>query len=287
MDEMLPIVDAHVHLWNPEQFNMLWLKDIPRLNRPYGLQDYREQTQGLPIRAMVYIEVGVEPQEALREARYVVELAREEPRLQAVIAAAPVERGDVVREHLESLVAISPLIKGVRRNIQDETEPDFCLRPDFVAGVRLLMEFKLSFDLCIKHWQLPSVIELVRRCPDTAFVLDHLGKPDIKQQLLDPWQTDLHKLAELPNVVCKISGMVTEADHEGWQPADLEPFINVVLEAFGKDRVLFGSDWPVALLAAPYQRWYETLDALTAHLPVSARRKLWAENALRFYRIRA
>src|SRR5947209_7719733 len=285
MVETLPIVDAHVHLWNPNQFSMPWLADIPRLNRPYGLRDYREQTQGLPIEAIVYIEVGVEPQEALREARHVVELAREEPRLQAIVAAAAVERGESVREYLASLLAISPLIKGVRRNLQDEAEPDFCLQPDFVAGVRLLAEFNLSFDLCIKHWQLPYVIELVRRCPDTAFILDHLGKPGIKQHLLDPWQADLRKLAELPNVVCKISGMVTEADHEGWQPADLEPFINSVLEAFGEERVLFGSDWPVALLASAYRRWYETLGALTARLPVSARRKLWAENARRFYRM--
>src|SRR6266851_185900 len=285
MTEVLPIVDAHVHLWNLEQFSMPWLAGISRLNRPYGLQDYREQTQGLPIIAMVYIEVGVEPQEALREARHVVDLAREEPRLQAVVAAASVERGNAVREHLGSLVAISPLIKGIRRNLQDEVEPDFCLRPDFVAGVRLLAEFKLSFDLCIKHWQLPYIIELVRRCPGTTFILDHVGKPDIKQQLLDSWQADLRKLAELQNVVCKISGMVTEADHEGWQPADLEPFINVVLEAFGEERVLFGGDWPVVLLASSYRRWYETLGALTARLSVSARRKLWAENAQRFYRI--
>ena len=285
MTELLPIVDAHVHLWNPEQFSMPWLAAIPRLNRLYGLQDYREQTRGLPIIVMVYVEVGVEAQEALREAHYVAGLAREEPRLQAIVAAAPVERGVAVREHLASLVAISPLIKGVRRNLQDEAEPDFCLHPDFVAGVRLLAEYNLSFDLCIKHWQLPYVTELVRRCPDTAFILDHLGKPGIKQQLLDPWQVDLRALAELPNVVCKISGMVTEADHEGWQPTDLEPFINVVLDAFGEERVLFGSDWPVALLASPYRRWYETLEALTAHLPVSTNRKLWAENAQRFYRV--
>ncbi|HEX6482428.1 MAG TPA: amidohydrolase family protein [Ktedonobacteraceae bacterium] len=285
MAEALPIVDAHVHLWDPEQFSMAWLAAIPQLNRPYGLQDYREQTQDLPIIGMVYIEVGAEPQEALREAQYVVHLAREEPRLQAVVAAAPVERGEAVREHLEALVTLSSLIKGVRRNLQDEAEPDFCLQPDFVAGVRLLAEYNLSFDLCIKHWQLPSVIELVRLCPDTAFILDHVGKPDIKRQQIDPWQGDLRELAGLPNIVCKISGMVTEADHKGWQPSDLEPFINVVLEAFGEERVLFGGDWPVILLASSYQRWYETVEALTASLPVSSRRKLRAENAQRFYRM--
>jgi L-fuconolactonase len=285
MAEALPVVDAHVHLWNPDQFSMPWLADIPRLNRLYDLQEYREQTQGLPIIGIVYVEVGVTAQAALREARFVVDMAREEPRLQAIVAAAPVERGAAVREHLEALVALSPHIKGVRRNIQDEAEPDFCLRPDFVAGVRLLAEFNLSFDLCIKHRQLPSVVELVRRCPDTAFILDHLGKPDIKHQLLDPWQADLRALAGLPNVACKISGMVTEADHQEWQPADLEPFVNVVLESFGEERVLFGSDWPVALLASSYQRWYETLEALTAHVPLVARRRLWAENAQRFYRM--
>src|ERR1700756_5444204 len=113
MAEVLPIVDAHVHLWNPEQFSMPWLAGIPLLNRPYGLRDYREQTQDLPIIAMVFIEGGVEPREAVREARHVVDFPGKEPGCQAIVAAAPVERGAAVREHLESLVAISPLIKGV------------------------------------------------------------------------------------------------------------------------------------------------------------------------------
>ena len=285
MTEALPIIDAHVHLWNPSQFAMPWLVRAPSLNRPYGLADYWAQTQGLPIHTLVYIEVGVEPQEVLREAQQIVELAQGEPRLQAIVAAAPVERGLAVREHLEALVALSPLVKGVRRNVEDEAGANFCLQPAFIAGVRLLAEFGLSFDLCLKHWQLPAVTELVSRCPDTAFILDHIGKPDIKQGMLDPWQTDLLRLAELPNVACKVSGMVTEADHAAWQLADLAPFLAVVLDAFGEDRILFGSDWPVTLLASGYTRWYETLATFTAHLPLSARRKLWAENARRVYRI--
>jgi len=285
MPEALPVVDAHVHLWNPGQFSMPWLAGVPQLNRSYDLYDYRTQTQNLPVKAIVYIEVGVDPRDALRETRYIADLAREEPRLQAIVAAAPIERGTLVRGHLESLIAVSPLVKGVRRNIQDETDPGFCLRSDFVAGVQMLAEYNLSFDLCIKHWQLPDVIELVRRCPGTAFILDHLGKPAIKQQQLDPWQSDLRRLAALPNVACKISGMVTEADHQHWQPADLVPFINATLESLGEERVLFGSDWPVVLLASPYRHWYETLQALIAHLPLPAKRKLWAENAQNFYRI--
>jgi L-fuconolactonase len=287
MAEMLPIVDAHVHLWNPEQFSMPWLASIPLLNRPYGLQDYRQETQGLPIIGLVYVEVGVEPQEVLLEARYVAALAQQEPRLQAIVAAAPVELGIAVRKHVESLLAISPLIKGVRRNLQDETQPDFCLQPDFVAGVRLLAEYNLSFDLCIRHWQLPAVTELVRRCPDTQFILDHLGKPNVKEHLLDPWRDQLRVLAGLPNVVCKISGLVTEADHTAWKADDLTPYLSHALEVFGEDRIAFGGDWPVILQASPYVRWIETLQAFTASLSLEAQRKFWSENTCRFYRFQA
>jgi L-fuconolactonase len=280
-----PIVDAHVHLWDPGRFRMSWLDGNQKINRPFGLEQYHEHTQGLPIEAMVYLEVAVEPHYTLLEAQWANDLAQREARLRGIVAAAPLEYGEQARAYLEALVAIGPRIKGVRRLLQGESDPEYCLRPGFVRGVQLLPEFGLSFDICIYHPQLPGAIELVRRCSNTSFILDHIAKPNIKAGLLDPWREQMRELAALPNVVCKVSGMVTEADHADWTPEQLAPYVAHVLEVFGEDRVLFGGDWPVALMASSYSRWAETLDALTAHLPDAARRKLWAENARRFYRL--
>ncbi len=173
----------------------------------------------------------------------------------------------------------------MRRLLQGEADPNYCLRPEFVRGARLLPEFGFSFDICIKHHQLAAAVELVRQCPATSFILDHIAKPDIANHLLDPWREQMRDLAALPNVVCKVSGMVTEADQQGWMADDLAPYVAHVLEVFGADRVLFGGDWPVVLLASSHARWVETLDALTTQLAPEARRKLWAENARRFYRL--
>lgn len=276
------IVDSHVHLWDPQRFSLPWLADLPQLNRPHSLEQYDDATQNLPVSGMVYVEVGVTPAETLREAREIAQLAQSEPRIQAIVAAAPLEQGLAVLGYLETLVALGPCIKGVRRNLQDGAQ-DFCLQPDFLQGVRLLREYDLSFDLCIKHQHLPYVTELVRQCPEVTFVLDHIGKPAIKEGQLDPWRMHLKQLATLPNVFCKISGLVTEADHHQWKAADLVPYIQTVLEAFGEDRVMFGGDWPVLLLASSYQRWHETLNRLIGDLSPVAQRKFWGENARRIY----
>ncbi len=281
----LPIVDAHVHLWDPTLFRMPWLDGSRRLNRPYDLADYREQTAGLPVEAIVYLQVEVTPAYALLEARWAAERAASDDLLRAIVAWAPLEDGEACRTYLEALVNISPLIKGVRRVTQGEGDPEFTSRPGFVTAVRMLPTFGLSCDLCLSHPQLRSAIALVRQCPDTQFVLDHIAKPDIKGQLLEPWRARMAELASLPNVCCKISGMVTEADHANWTPDDLAPYLAHVLAVFGEDRVLYGGDWPVVLNASPYRRWAETLDSLIAHLPETAKRKLWAENARRFYRL--
>ena len=280
-----PIVDAHLHLWDPQHFAIRWLEGDATLNQRFTPTEYAEHSQGIAIEAMVYLEVDLDPHCALLEPRWVAARALEDPRIQALVAHAPVEHGQRARSFLDALVATTPLVKGVRRLLQSEPEVDFCLRPDFVRGVQLLAEYDLSFDICIIHTQLAAATELVRRCPQVSFMLDHLGKPNIKGRQLDPWRAQMRELAALPNVICKVSGAVTEADRERWTSADLRPYVEHAIEVFGEDRVAFGGDWPVALLASSYRRWVETLDELTAGLSAAARRKLWAENAKRFYRI--
>jgi predicted TIM-barrel fold metal-dependent hydrolase len=155
-----------------------------------------------------------------------------------------------------------------------------------VDGLRLLPEYGLSFDICIRYHQMEKTIEMVRACPETTFVLDHLGKPNVRAQQLDPWRDQIGELAQFPNVIgCKLSGLVTEADHRGWSATDLEPYAHHVLQAFGEDRVMFGGDWPVLTHAASYRDWVAAAERLTSDLSAEAKRKFWSENARRIYRM--
>lgn len=280
-----PIIDAHVHLWNPQHFPIPWLVQVPSIHRPYGLAEYHDQTAHLSIRGIVYVEVDVAPQFALLEAAHAVALAAQDSRLQGIVAAAPLEYGVQVRPYLDALRAMGPLIKGVRRNMQDETDPEFCLQPAFIEGVQLLAEYGFSFDICIRHHQLPAVTRLVQQCPEVQFVLDHLGKPGIRRQELDPWRVHLEQLAALPNVWCKLSGLLTEADPLHWQFDDLVPYVTSALAVFGTQRMLFGGDWPVLLQAATYEQWVEVVGQMLAHVPELAQHDVWMHNAQRCYRL--
>lgn len=280
------IVDTHVHLWDPAEMEMAWLRGNKVLDRPYALADFNDAATGLAVDALVLVQADVAPSYALVEATWAAGLAAGDPRLQAFVAWAPLESGEPARSFLRQLERLGPLLKGIRRNLQDEPDPDFCLRKDFVRGVQLLADFNLSFDLCVRHDQLPAVRQLVRQCPTTRFVLDHLGKPDIRHHGLDPWRSEISQLAESGNAWCKISGLATEAD-PSWTTEDLRPYVDHAIGQFGAGRVMFGSDWPVALQATSYARWVATLDALTSALSAADRQRLWRDNGRAFYRLDA
>jgi len=260
------------------------LKTVPTINRAFLPADYQNATEGIDVRGMVFVQCEAEPAHARQEVAWVTEQARTDPRIRGIVARAPVENGEAVRSELDALSAY-PLVRGVRRIIQFESDVDFCLKPDFIRGVKLLPQFNLTFDLCIKgDEQFDNTIALARRCPEVTFILDHAGKPDIKQRRTEPWRVQIRKLAGLPNVYCKLSGMVTEADPANWNREDLKPYIDHVVECFGFDRILFGGDWPVVMLASTLPKWVNALDwAIDAS--ESDRQKLFFRNAERVYRL--
>ena len=280
----VPIVDSHVHLWDPAQFRYRWLDGLPMLNRAFKPADFSAASVSADVSKFIFVECGCEPAQNLAEVDWISNLTKSEARLKGMVAHASLERGDEARAELEVLASRS-LVKGVRRNLQSEPDPEFCLRPKFLAGVRLLAEFGFTFDLCLRHEQLPVATELVRRAPEVTFVLDHLGKPDVRNKTFQPWAKDLKALAVLPNVVAKVSGLTTEADWSAWRPADLTPYLNHALQSFGTRRLMFGSDWPVMTLATDYLRWLETVRTL---LPLSKEEdweQLFHTNAERIYRV--
>jgi L-fuconolactonase len=278
-----PIIDTHLHLSDPSRISYTWINSAPALNRPFTIDDYREACGNVEVEAMVFMEVDPNVDDRQEEIDFVCEVAATEPRLKGMIAQAPLERGAAIRPELENL-ANNPLIKGVRRLLQDE-DVDFCLGASFIEGVRQLPDFGIPFDICIYHRHLANVVKMVQQCPDVQFILDHIGKPGIKDGLLEPWKSDLKDLAALPNVMCKISGMTTEADMENWTRDDLRPYFDHVIECFGFDRVVYGGDWFVASLATTYPRFVETLDWAVAGCSDEELKKLYRDNAQKFYQI--
>ncbi|MFO0980387.1 MAG: amidohydrolase family protein, partial [Planctomycetota bacterium] len=277
----LPITDTHLHLWDPGRLCYPWLAPLPALNRPFSLADFDRACAPVRVARMVFVQCECEPAQAIAEMQWVAALAAGDQRLRGIVAFAPLEQGAEVASSLAQISA-EPLVKGIRRIIQFESDLAFCVQPRFIEGVRLLARFDLSFDLCISHGQLANTIHLVRSCPQVRFMLDHIGKPDIKTRQLEPWRTQLRELAREPNVWCKLSGLVTEADHARWRASDLRPYVEHVVDCFGFDRLVFGGDWPVATLASSYPQWCNALAEILADASAAELERLWRSNATRF-----
>ena len=279
-----PIVDAHVHLCNPQRLSYGWMKNAPSLDRLVLPEHLVKAAAPVEIDRFVFVEVDVDNPEHLAEAQWVEELSKSEPRLSGMVASLPLEKGKAVEPELDELLRHRSL-RGIRRLIQDKPDPDFCIRPGFIEALKLLAPKDLVFDICIYHPQMPSAIEMVRRCPEVRFVLDHIGKPGIKAGLLDPLRQHVKTLAAMPNVHCKISGVITEADHRNWAREQLKPYILHAIDSFGFDRVMYGGDWHVLELAGTYPQWVEILDWAVAGASAAEKRKLFRDNAIRFYRL--
>ncbi len=274
-------IDSHMHFWDQKVLRpYTWLHEVPSINHRHDPATLRAEAGADLPEKIVFVEAGAPP---LPEVCWVETLAAREPRIRAIVAKIAIDAGPATTAALAELRE-QPLVRGVRHHFEHDPV-DYCARPAFVRGVREATAAGFSFDLCGKHPQLPAIIELVRQCPETSFILDHGGKPGIRAGLLDPWRDHIRQLAAFPNVVCKLSGLVTEADHANWTEAQLEPYAAHLLATFGPDRLLFGGDWPVAKLACGYLRWLELVRRFTTHLSAPDQAAIFGGNAERIYRI--
>ncbi len=278
------MIDAHIHLWDTSLLDYPWLKGVPVINRSFLPGDYDAAIGGEPVEAMVFVQCECRPDQHLAELAWVRSIADADPRLKAIVPWAPLEDGDAVAGELAE-IAKDPRVKGVRRIIEFEKDIDFCARPGFVRGVRLLGEHGLHFELTIGPRNFPNVIRLVEACPGTRFILDHIGCPNIAAGQIEPWRTHLRAFAASGPHPCKFSNLICNAALGTWTVGDLRPFAETALETFGEDRVIWASDWPHCLRASTFARWLGAARELAAPLGAAAQQKIFHDNAAAFYRI--
>jgi L-fuconolactonase len=271
-------IDAHQHFWTYSAAEYPWIgPGTERLARDYLPPDLA------PLVAAEGIDgsVAVQARQSVAESRWLLELAAAHPLVKGVVGWVDLQ-SERVGDDLDALAA-NPTFVGVRHVVQDEPDPRFLLGDAFVRGLRTLRQFGLTYDLLVYPQQLPAAIEIARLLPEQPFVLDHLAKPRIKAGDIEEWRRDIRALAARPNVCCKVSGLVTEAAWKRWQRADFAPYLEAVLEAFGPERLMFGSDWPVCLLSAEYREVVGIVEDLFARLTPGERGALWGGTAARFY----
>jgi L-fuconolactonase len=275
------IVDSHHHFWRYTPAEFGWIVDgMAAIRRDFLPAHLQREIAAAGVDAVV----SVQARQSVEETRWLLDLATHNPFIAGVVGWVPLVSPSVAATLAQ--FAAHPKLVAIRHVLQDEPDPLFMLRDDFQAGIRALRDFNLTYDILIFHRHLPQTIELVDRHPAQSFVIDHMAKPAIGQRMIEPWARSMRELARRPHVCCKLSGMVTEIGRPQWTVADLRPYVEVVLDAFGPERVLFGSDWPVCLVACGYARWMEIVQELTAHLSPAERAAILGENARRVYQLK-
>ncbi len=268
-------IDAHHHLWNPRLREYPWLTGLDAIDRPFVLDDLRAALAGHGIAGTVLVQaIGTDD-----ETDWLIDIARTAPEILGVVAWAPLE-SPALADRLVELSERSPKVRGIRHQVQDEPDPRWLMRPDVLDGLRAVSAAGMTFDLLVKRPQSAAAAEAVRELPDLRFVVDHAAKPDIAAGEWDAWYTDLAALAESDNVFCKLSGLVTEASWDSWPDQGIPRYIHAVIELFGAERCMFGSDWPVSLLAADYPT---VLELVRSTLSVDERESVLGGTAKKFY----
>jgi len=274
-------IDTHLHLWDLSRLPYSWCAGLPALNRSFWLEDYLTPAKASGITQAVFMEGNVDEPHGLAEAQAIQSLAAQNPLIAGIVAGARPERADFAQQ-LEALLQL-PKLRGIRRGLH--VVPDAISQaPLFAQNIRSLAAHRLTFDLCVLARQLPLAISLARRCAETQFVLDHCGVPDVRGKAFDPWRCHMAELAALPNVACKLSGIVAYAS-ETWSVDDLRPWWEHVLACFGWDRVIWGGDWPVCTVAATLPQWAAATAELVRDARSEQKARLYSENAERIYRL--
>ena len=271
-------IDAHQHFWKYHPVKDAWITDDMKLI----------QKDFLPLDLLPSLHkkkfdgcVAVQADQSEQETLFLLELAENNDFVKGVVGWIDL-RSDSVQSRLGKFASYKKL-KGFRHIVQAETDDQFLMGKAFCRGIQLLGNYRFSYDLLIKPHQIKSAIKFIEQFPNQVFVIDHLAKPFIKDKLMGDWKKGMQQIAQFENVSCKISGMVTEADWKNWKELDFKPYIDHVLNCFGTDRVMFGSDWPVCLVAADYEQVCAVVENNTSHLSQHEKKLLWGENAKNFY----
>jgi L-fuconolactonase len=281
MKTMIERIDSHCHLWRYSPAEYGWISDrMDPLRR-----DFLPSDLGIELTSSgIHGAVVVQARQTLEETDWLLSLASQSDSLAAVIGWAPITSNSFP-EQLERLRR-HPKLKGLRHVIQDEPDANFIDGADFNRGIKSLQKTGLVYEILVFERQLPAAIRFVDRHPDQIFVLDHIGKPRIGEKFDDSWKRCIAEIARRDNVYCKLSGLVTEADWLTWSKADLQPYFDTVLEAFGAHRIMAGSDWPVCLLATTYSRWMQTLNEFLEPLSADERNAILGQVAMQLYDLR-
>lgn len=273
------IIDTHVHFWKYLRSRDTWITDeMKALQQDFLPEHFGPIAQRHAIKGIVAVQV----EQSEVETRFLLELAATHPIIQGIVGWVDLRSPDL-QSRLEYFTQF-PLIKGWRHIVQSEPD-DFLLQKDFQQGVRRLASYGYSYDILIYHHQLPAALAFVDALPAQPLIIDHCAKPDLKHKSITEWKKYFHALAKYPHLHCKLSGLLTEANWKEWTPQEFYPYLDVVLETFGVDRILYGSDWPVVLLSGSYVQWKSLLEKYLEKLSPEDQEKIWFSNARRFYRL--